>query len=78
MTESLRDLIDDERRALIDTLRSLTDEQWRVSSLCSGWRVIDVATHLAWAPVLGPGAGGVAMARHRFSVNRMIAGSALA
>ena len=30
MTESLRELVDDERRALIDTLGSLTDEQWQV------------------------------------------------
>ncbi len=29
MTESLRHLIDDERRALIETLGSLTDEQWQ-------------------------------------------------
>ena len=78
MTESLRELVDDERRALIDTLGSLTDEQWQVPSLCSGWRVVDVAAHLAWAPVLGPVAGAVAMARHGFSMNRMIAGSAVA
>ena len=47
-------------------------------SLCSGWRVIDVAAHLAWAPALGPVAGAAAMARHGFSMNRMIAGSAVA
>lgn len=75
---SLGDLVRDERRALIETLSGLTDEQWQAPSLCDGWRVVDVAAHLAWAPVLGPVAGGVAMARHRFSMNRAIAGSAIA
>ena len=78
MTEPLRHLIDEERRALIETLGSLTDEQWQAPSLCAGWRVIDVAAHLAWAPALGPVAGAAAMARHGFSMNRMIAGSAVA
>ncbi len=39
--------------------------------------MIDVAAHLAWAPVLGPVAGAAAMVRHGFSMNRMIAGSAV-
>ena len=78
MTESLSDLVDAERRALIETLEPLTDEQWQAPSLCQGWRVIDVAAHLAWAPVLGPAAGVVALARHGFSANRTIAGSAVA
>lgn len=78
MTEPLRHLIDEERRALIETLGSLTGEQWQAPSLCAGWRVIDVAAHLAWAPALGPVAGAVAMARHGFSMNKMIAGSAVA
>jgi uncharacterized protein (TIGR03083 family) len=78
MNPSLADLVIDERRALIETLESLSDEQWQAPSLCNGWRVVDVAAHLAWAPVLGAAAGGVAMARHGFSMNRMIAGSAVA
>ena len=67
-----------ERDALVTTLEQLSDEQWQAPSLCGGWRVVDVAAHLAWAPVLGPGAGLVAMARNRFSVNRMIARTAVA
>ena len=74
---SLTDLVRSERLALIDTLTSLTPEQWEHPSLCTQWRVVDVAAHLAWAPVLGPVAGLAQMARHRFSMNRMIAGSAV-
>lgn len=65
------------REALVAALVDLDDDQWLVPSLCEGWRVVDVAAHLAWAPVLGPGAGVVAMARHGLSVNRMIARSAI-
>ena len=77
MTESLADLISVERRALIHTLESLSEEQWQTPSLCAGWRVVDVAAHLAWAPVVGVVEGGVAMARNGFSMNRMIAQSAV-
>jgi uncharacterized protein (TIGR03083 family) len=78
MTGFLSDLVDEERRALIETLDALSEEQWQAPSLCEGWRVVDVAAHLAWAPALGPVAGAVALARHGFSTNRMIAGSAVA
>lgn len=74
----LTDVLRSEREALVATLEGLSDDQWRAPSLCSGWRVVDVAAHLAWAPVLGPGAGAVAMARNGFSVNRMIARTAVA
>ena len=75
---SLPAIVRVERRAFLDTLESLTDEQWTRQSLCSEWRVIDVAAHLAWAPVLGVIGGGVALAKSRFSMNRMIASSAVA
>jgi uncharacterized protein (TIGR03083 family) len=78
MTAPLTDLISEERRALIETLDALTGDQWQAPSLCDGWRVVDVAAHLAWAPVLGPVAAAVAMARRGFSMNRMIADSAVA
>ena len=39
--------------------------------------MVDVAAHLAWAPVLGVGAGAAATVRHGFSMNRMIARSAV-
>ncbi|PKH40493.1 TIGR03083 family protein [Nocardioides alpinus] len=73
----LPDLVRQERRAFIDRLQSLTPQQWEARSLCSEWRVIDVAAHLAWAPTLGPLEGGRAMLRSRLSVNRMIASSAV-
>ncbi len=75
-TDALADLVRDERRAFIDTLGSLSDAQWQKPSLCAEWRVVDVAAHLAWAPVVGVVEGGLAMARNGFSMNRMIARSA--
>ncbi|WP_322921963.1 maleylpyruvate isomerase family mycothiol-dependent enzyme [Nocardioides renjunii] len=72
-----QDLLRSERLALVADLDRLPDEQWRQPSLCAGWRVVDVAAHLAWTPVLGPTAGAAAMARHRFSMNAMIAGLAV-
>jgi hypothetical protein len=75
---SLSTLTRSQREGFIDTLEGLPPEQWLGPSLCSEWRAIDVAAHLAWAPVLGAGAGAVAMVRHGFSMNRMIARSAIA
>lgn len=77
MTATLSDLVRRERRGFLDTLGSLSTQQWDEQSLCSGWRIIDVAAHLAWAPVLGPAAGAAAMVRNGFSVNRMIAATAV-
>lgn len=77
-TATLPDLTRAHREGFIETLEALTPEQWARPSLCSEWRVVDVAAHLAWAPVLGAGAGAVAMVRHGFSMNRMIARSAVA
>jgi uncharacterized protein (TIGR03083 family) len=36
-----------QRLALADLLATLTPDQWAVPSLCAGWRVRDVAAHLA-------------------------------
>jgi uncharacterized protein (TIGR03083 family) len=36
-----------QRRRLLDVLASLTDDQWAAPSRCEGWRVQDVAAHLA-------------------------------
>ncbi|GAB3039790.1 hypothetical protein GCM10011376_32410 [Nocardioides flavus (ex Wang et al. 2016)] len=74
---TLPDLVRRERTAFVDTLEQLDAEQWLAQTLCSQWRVVDVAAHLAWAPVLGPVAGATAMLRHGFSMNRMIAASAV-
>ncbi len=66
-----------QREAFVETLAGLSPEEWLAPSLCSEWRTVDVAAHLAWAPVLAAGAGVVAMARRGFSMNRMIAQSAI-
>jgi uncharacterized protein (TIGR03083 family) len=44
------ELIAAERRALADLLDGLTPEQWESPSLCAGWRVRDVAAHVALTP----------------------------
>jgi uncharacterized protein (TIGR03083 family) len=42
-------VIESERRSLADLLASLTEEEWDRPSLCAGWRVRDVAAHVAMA-----------------------------
>jgi uncharacterized protein (TIGR03083 family) len=76
-TANLSTLTRSQREGFIGTLEGLTPEQWFAPSLCGHWRVVDVAAHLAWAPTLGAGAAGVALARHGFSMNRMIARCAI-
>lgn len=76
MTE-LTELIRNERLAFVDLLESLSDDQWGAQSLCSAWTVENVAAHLAWAPVAGPVEMGLASVRAGFSVNRLIADSAV-
>ncbi len=51
---TLSDLVRSERLALVESLETLTVDQWAQPSLCSGWTVQDVAAHLAWSPTLGP------------------------
>lgn len=46
-----------ERRSLADLLDALTPAQWDTPSLCSEWRVRDVAGHLAMTPVGDPSVG---------------------
>ncbi len=71
------DLVRTERLALVDLLETLTDSEWETQSLCSAWRVQDVAAHLAWAPALPILAGLPALVRAGFRVNRFIADSAV-
>ena len=68
----LAEQIRTEREALIDLLVTLDDEQWTTPSLCEGWRVEDVAAHLAWTPVLAPVEMPVRLVRARFSINGYI------
>src|SRR5688500_11514902 len=37
-----KELFFEERDSLVNTLKSLTPEQWDAASLCEGWRVRDV------------------------------------
>lgn len=74
---TLTDLVRAHRTRFVETLEDLAPDQWDAPSLCREWRVVDVAAHLAWAPVLGAGAGAIGMVRHGFSMNRMIAKSAV-
>ncbi len=43
-------VIEQERLSLAVLLEGLPDEQWNAPSLCEGWRVKDVAAHVALAP----------------------------
>lgn len=74
---ALDDVIRTERAALISLLETLTPAQWATPSLCAGWRVQDVAGHLAWAA----GAGGrellTDLVRAGARPNRMIADAAV-
>jgi uncharacterized protein (TIGR03083 family) len=42
-------VVDEERSTLADLLEELTEEEWEHPSLCSAWRVRDVAAHLTLA-----------------------------
>lgn len=66
-----------EREALVDHLATLTPEQWTTPSLCAGWRVQDVAAHLAWAGTAGLRELGGDLVRARARPNRMIADAAV-
>lgn len=77
-TATVPELTRAQRDGFVETLKALEPEQWWAPSLCTAWRVVDVAAHLAWAPVMGVGAGALAMIRNGFSMNRMIARSAVA
>ena len=43
-------VVTEERLSLADLLEGLTDAEWETPSLCAGWRVRDVAAHVAMAP----------------------------
>ena len=43
-------IIEAQRLELADLLEGLSGVQWEAPSLCAGWRVMDVAAHLALAP----------------------------
>jgi uncharacterized protein (TIGR03083 family) len=67
---------DRERSSLADLLEDLTVEEWDAPSLCAGWRVREVAAHLALAHS-GPAAAVAGMVRARGSFDRMVRDTAL-
>ena len=52
--------IEAERRSLAELLGDLSAQQWEAQSLCSQWRVRDVAAHVAMTPS-GPSPGTIAI-----------------
>ena len=63
-------LVHAERRALIDDLAGLDDEQWSRPSLCDGWTVHDVAAHLVDVASTTRLGFAIDMARARFDFDR--------
>jgi uncharacterized protein (TIGR03083 family) len=63
--------VDRERATLADLLDDLSPEEWSRPSLCEGWRVRDVAAHLALSHS-GWGRTTVEMFRARGSFDRMV------
>ena len=63
-------LVHAERRALIDDLASLDDEQWSRPSLCDGWTVHDVAAHLVDVALTTRLGFAIALAKARFDFDR--------
>lgn len=65
-------VIESERLSLADLLESLTDEEWDRPSLCAGWRIRDVAAHVALASQPpGPWSMVVEAVRARGSFHRL-------
>jgi uncharacterized protein (TIGR03083 family) len=69
--------IDTERSTLADLLTELTPAEWEHPSLCSGWRVRDVAAHLTLAHT-GATTAVPALVRARGSFDRMVHDTACA
>lgn len=64
-------VVDAERGSLADLLEELSADEWAHASLCAGWRVRDVAAHLALAHT-GPASVTVEMLRAGGSFDRMV------
>jgi uncharacterized protein (TIGR03083 family) len=59
------------RLALAELLATLDPDQWDSPSLCQGWRVRDVAGHLALVPTITTWQMAAAAPRARFDPNRI-------
>jgi uncharacterized protein (TIGR03083 family) len=75
-TDAVWAAVDRERLGLADLLETLSDEQWDEPSLCTGWRVRDVAAHLTLAHT-GSGRAVVEVVRARGRFDAMIRDTAL-
>jgi uncharacterized protein (TIGR03083 family) len=64
-------VLQEARLPLVDLLASLGEAEWETPSLCAGWRVLEVAAHLAWASVDPPWAMAAGLLRARLQVNRL-------
>ena len=64
-------MIADERRLTADLLDELTDEQWNTPSLCTGWRVREVAAHLVMPFSVSLPQMLVRMIKNRFDFDRV-------
>jgi uncharacterized protein (TIGR03083 family) len=74
----LHAVITAERLALADVVDTLTPEQWREPSLCTGWTVDTLVAHLTLTSRLTPLEAIRGMIGARFDVDRMIDRSARA
>ena len=70
-TDAVWAAIDHERLGLADVLDDLAPAEWEQPSLCAGWRVRDVAAHLALAQT-GAGRAAVDLLRAGGRLQRMI------
>jgi len=75
-TDAVWAAVDLERSTVADLLDDLTTEEWSRPSLCEGWRVRDVAAHLALAHS-GWRRTALEMCRARGSFDRMIRDTAV-
>lgn len=66
-----------ERNGLADMLEGLPEDAWEHPSLCAGWRVRDVAAHLALAATISAPRAFVEFVRARGDFNRMIRDTAI-
>jgi uncharacterized protein (TIGR03083 family) len=63
--------IDDERRNVVEYVKSLPDEAWTLPSLCPGWTVRDVVAHMVALTEINLGSFISGMLSNRFSLNRL-------
>jgi uncharacterized protein (TIGR03083 family) len=70
-TDAVWQAVDEGRLGLAALLDDLRDDEWDVASLCTGWRVREVAAHLTLAH-LSPWRAGCELVVARGSFDRMI------